>query len=163
SKEQFVLEYRSQSAPTPRWFYLQASPLLHNARGAVLVHVDINERKEAEEALRDREARIRAILDTAADGIITIDEKGIIDSVNHAAELMFGYRASEIVGQNVSTLMAPPYDQEHSEYLRRYLGTGEKRIIGIGREVMGKRRDGTVFPVGLAVSETGHLGSFTGI
>jgi two-component system CheB/CheR fusion protein len=138
---------------------------------------DITERKRAEETLRrneeqfklmaehasDREARLAAILNTAADAIITIDVRGAIQSVNAAAERMFGYAAIEMIGQNVKTLMPAPYRYEHDRYLARYLQTGEKHIIGTGREVEGRRKDGSTFPVDLAVSEVGHLKLFTGL
>ena len=124
----------------------------------------IVEHQQAEKSLRDREARLRAIIDTAVDAIITIDERGLIQSTNPATEKMFGYTTTELIGQNVSTLMPSPYREEHDGYLMRYLQTGVKRIIGIGREVSGRRKDGTVFPVELAVSEM-HAdgGRFTGI
>jgi PAS domain S-box-containing protein len=96
---------------------------------------------------------MRAILQTAVDGIITIDDQGRIESFNPAAERMFGYCAAEVVGRNVKALMPSPDHEQHDEYLRRYLATGEKRIIGIGREVMARRKDGTTFPVDLSVSE----------
>jgi len=138
---------------------------------------DITDRKRAEEALRkseersrqmadqarDREARLAAILNTAADAIITIDVHGAIQSVNAAAEQMFGYAPAEMIGQNVKTLMPAPYREEHDRYLARYLQTGEKHIIGIRREVDGRRKDGSTFPVDLAVSEVGHLNLFTGL
>jgi PAS domain S-box-containing protein len=124
---------------------------------------DMTELKQAEEALRVSEERIRAILNTAADAIITIDRRGIIDSVNPATVRMFGYTQDELLGQNVSILMPPPYRDEHDSYLARYLETGEARIIGVGRDVTGRRKDGSTFPIGLAVSEVDHLGLFTGI
>src|SRR5271166_2011376 len=102
-----------------------------------------------EELLKSRD-RIRAIVDTAVDGIITIDEQGTIESFNPAAERVFGYAAAEIVGQDVTILMPLPYRDEHDAYLNRYLRTGEKRIIGIGREVRGRRKDGSTFPMDLA-------------
>jgi two-component system, sensor histidine kinase len=119
----------------------------------------------AEAALRDSEARSTAILQTAVDGIITIDEHGTIASFNPAAERLFGYTADEVVGHNVNMLMPAPYRQEHDGYLARYRQTGEPHIIGIGRDVRGQRRDGTTFPMALAVSEM-HLDGrrmFTGI
>jgi PAS domain S-box-containing protein len=119
----------------------------------------------AEQALREREARLRAILDTTVDGIITIDAQGIIESFNLVAERIFGYAAAEVLGQEVSLLMPSPYREEHDGYLARYLRTGEKRIIGIGREVVGRRKDGATFPMDLAVSEVrlGNRRLFTGI
>jgi PAS domain S-box-containing protein len=106
----------------------------------------------AEAALRDSEARSTAIVQTAVDGIITIDERGLIASFNPAAERLFGYTADEIIGHNIRMLMPPPYREEHDGYLARYLRTGEPHIIGIGRDVRGQHRDGTTFPMALAVS-----------
>jgi PAS domain S-box-containing protein len=105
--------------------------------------------------LQDRESaeRLRAILETAVEGIITIDEKGVIESVNPAAEKIFGYDARELIGTNVSRLMPLPQRQEHDHYLANYLRSGQAKIIGIGREVTGQRKDGTLFPLDLSVSE----------
>src|SRR5436190_8017797 len=104
-------------------------------------------------ALVDSEERLRAILDTAVEGIITIDHRGIIESVNPAAAKIFGYQPAEIIGQNVNILMPSPYHEQHDEYLANYHRTGKARIIGIGREVSGRRKDGTVFPLDLSISE----------
>lgn len=116
-------------------------------------------------ALRESEAKSRAILDTAVDGIVTIDPAGRIMSFNLAAERLFGYRSAEVIGRNVSILMPDPYHSEHDDYLKDYLHTGLPKIIGIGRDVVARRNDGTVFPVYLAVSEVriGELRMFTGI
>ena len=103
--------------------------------------------------LGDTEERLRAILETAVEGIITIDERGIVESMNPAAEKTFGFKAEEVIGKNVSVLMPSPYREEHDGYLANYLRSGQARIIGIGREVLGQRKDGSVFPMDLAVSE----------
>lgn len=109
--------------------------------------------------------RLRAIVSTAVDGIITIDDKGIIETVNPAVEKLFGYVAEELVGHNIKILMPLPYRHEHDGYLHNYVTTGEKKIIGIGREVVGMRKDGTTFPMDLAVSQfwLGEKRMFAGI
>ena len=129
------------------------------------LRAEIAERQQAEEALRQSEARNRGIVETAVDGIITIDERGVIASFNPAAERIFGYRAAEVLGRNVAVLMPAPYHDEHDGYLARYLQTGERQIIGIGREVEGRRKNGSTFPMDLAVGETyvGEERIFTGI
>jgi two-component system, LuxR family, sensor kinase FixL len=124
----------------------------------------ISERRRAQEALRESSERLRAILETAVEGIITIDERGLIESFNPAAEKIFGYTAREAIRQNIKLLMPAPYRQEHDGYLDNYRQTGHAKIIGIGREVTGQRKDGTTFPMDLSVSEV-HLASrrlFTG-
>ena len=134
--------------------------------GFVLATVhDITRRKRAEEALAGQSARLAAIVETAVDAIITIDERGTIDSFNPAAERLFGYARNEVLGKNVSRLMPSPYHEEHDGYLAHYLTTGEKRVIGLGREVVAQRKDGTTFPMLLAVSEmrVGNRRMFTGI
>jgi two-component system sensor kinase FixL len=104
-------------------------------------------------ALVEREARLQSILETAPDAIIVIDEKGMIESYSAAAERLFGFLASEVVGRNVSILMPAPYRERHDGYLENYRRTGERRIIGIGRVVVGQRKDGTTFPMELSVGE----------
>ncbi|HEV2391386.1 MAG TPA: PAS domain S-box protein [Verrucomicrobiae bacterium] len=99
------------------------------------------------------EERLRAILQTAVEGIITIDDHGIIESINPAAEKTFGFRAEEVIGNNVSMLMPSPDRERHDGYLDNYLRTGHAKIIGIGREVVGRRKNGELFPMDLAVSE----------
>jgi PAS domain S-box-containing protein len=119
---------------------------------------------DASPALLDTEERLRAILQTAVEGIVTIDEQGIIESMNPAAEKIFGFKAEEVIGKNVSALMPSPYREEHDSHMANYLRTGHARIIGIGREVVGQRKDGSIFPMDLAVSEV-HLANrrlFTG-
>lgn len=108
---------------------------------------------------------LRAILQNAVDAIVTIDARGIVASANPATERLFQYSETEIVGKNVSILMPSPFRESHDDYLANYLATGEAKIIGIGREVVGQRKDGTTFPMHLAVSETtaGEDRMFTGI
>jgi two-component system, NarL family, sensor histidine kinase EvgS len=121
--------------------------------GTVLVFRDVTKEFATQEALRDSATRIQSILNTVVDGIISIDSQGIIGTINPAAERLFGYAAAEVVGQNVSMLMPEPYHHQHDDYLERYCATGEARIIGIGREVVGLRKDGSTFQMSLAVSE----------
>jgi PAS domain S-box-containing protein len=145
---------------------LTASPVRDSSGKVVSASViarDIGERKRAEQAVQDREERLRAILDTTLDAIITIDHSGIIRSVNAATERMFGYTAAEMIGHNVTMLMTAPYREAHAGYLARYLQTGEKHIIGTSREIEARRKDGSVLPVDLTVAEIEHLKLFTGI
>jgi sigma-B regulation protein RsbU (phosphoserine phosphatase) len=131
------------------------------SRRATLEHA-VEERTSA---LRESEARIRAILESAADGIITIDQQGIIDSFNAAATSIFGYTTEEVIGSSVTRLMPEPYRSQHDGFIRRYLDGGAPRVIGTGRETVGLRKDGTTFPMYLSVSEVvvGELRRFTGI
>lgn len=114
---------------------------------------------------RDTEARHRAIFETAVDAIITIDDRGTMESANPAAQRLFGHALAEMVGQNVSMLMPSPDRDRHDQYLANYLQTGQRKIIGIGREVVGLRKDGSTFPMDLAVSEMNIAGRrmFTGL
>ena len=115
-------------------------------------------------ALQEREARLQSILETAPDAIIVIDEHGTVESYSAAAQRLFGFTAEEAVGQNVKFLMPAPYRERHDSYLQRYLTTGERRVIGIGRVVVGQRKDGTTFPMELAIGEVVASGRrlFTG-
>lgn len=159
---------------------LTISPILDGNGRVVSISVtgrNITEKKRAEKALKaseerfrlaaaqaqEGEARLAAILNTAADAVITIDLRGVIQSINSAAERMFGYDAAEMIGNNVKMLMPAPYQAEHDLYLSRYQQAGKQHNIGISREVAGRRKDGSTFPVDLAVSEVGHLNLFTGI
>ena len=119
---------------------------------------DISERMRGEAEFRDREARILAILNTVLDGIITIDDKGIIENLNPAAERLFGYGSEEVVGRNVKILMPEPYRGEHDTYLKNYFDTGQTKVIGVRREVTGLRKNGSTFPMELAVSEIAVAG-----
>jgi len=106
-----------------------------------------------------------AVLETAVDAIVVINEQGLIQAFNRAAEQMFGYGRHEVVAKNIHILMPEPYSAEHDQYIQSYLATGRARIIGIGREAVGRRKDGTIFPIDLAVSEVidGKRRTFTGI
>ena len=131
--------------------------------GTSVIARDMSERKRMDAEVWKGRARLRAILDTAVDAIISIDGRGIIQTINPATERIFGYTAAELIGQNVKMLMPSPYYEEHDGYLARYQRTGEKRIIGIGREVQARRKDGTVFAIDLAVSEVEPGVLFTAI
>jgi two-component system sensor kinase FixL len=111
-----------------------------------------------------REAHLRSILETVPDAMIVIDERGIMQSFSSTAERLFGYAAGEVLGRNINALMPSPYRENHDSYLERYLRTGERRIIGIGRVVVGERKDGSTFPMELAVGEmrSGNRCYFTG-
>ena len=126
---------------------------------------DITERKKAEAELQARENRIRALVDTIVDGIVVIDHQGHIQTFNPAAERLFGYHSDEVKSKNIKMLMPEPYSSAHDRYLNNYLTTGERKIIGSGREVVGLRKDGSTFPMDLAVSAMEINGErmFTGI
>lgn len=119
---------------------------------------DISRRKEAERARNEHLAYRNAIVDNIVDGIVTINKRGIIDAFNPAAERIFGYNADEVRGHNVKILMPEPYRHAHDGYLDNYHRTGDARIIGIGREVEGLRKNGETFPMDLAVSEIVQAG-----
>lgn len=126
---------------------------------------DVTASRRVGQQLEAAETQWRSIVESAVDSIIVIDSRGRIETFNGAAERLFGYRAAEVRGRNVSLLMPPRYAREHDGYIHRYLATGEPRIIGIGREVEGQRKDGTVFPMHLSVAEMHVDGvtKFTGI
>jgi len=126
---------------------------------------DVSERWEAEEALRKERALLLAVVDTAIEGIITIDKIGTIITANPAVERIFGYSSRELIGENVKVLMPEPYHSEHDQYLENYRYTGYAKIIGTGREVLGRRKDGYLVPIELSVSETNTEGGviYTGI
>ncbi|MDH5772627.1 MAG: PAS domain S-box protein, partial [Rhodospirillaceae bacterium] len=133
---------------------LAAMPMSASSVNTVmLVARDTSERKRAVEALITRDDHLRGIMDTVIDGIVTIDSVGIVQSFNKSAERIFGFMAHEVIGKNISALMPEPYHSEHDGYLEKYNKTGKKNIIGIGREVIGQRKNGENFPMELSVSE----------
>lgn len=114
---------------------------------------DISWRKIAEGQLKDEAERLSAVMNTVLDGLITITDQGMIRSFNMSASRIFGYTPEEVIGQNVKMLMPDPYHSNHDTYLKNYLTTGDKKVIGIGREVSAKRKDGSVFPMELGINE----------
>jgi len=126
---------------------------------------DISERKAAVSQLQESESRLRAVIDTAVDGVIIINEQALIEDFNPACERLFGYRSDDVVGKNVKILMPKPYHDEHDGYMENYRSTGVRKIIGIGREVLGRRKDGSTFPMELSVGEARQGGKpvFVGI
>jgi two-component system, LuxR family, sensor kinase FixL len=146
---------------------LTVSPIRDDANriiGASKIARDITETRRAMAELAAREAHLRTILDTIPDAMVVIDERGTIQSFSVAAERLFGFRAAEVEGRNVKMLMPSPHQDNHDGYLHRYLTTGERRIIGIGRVVAGQRQDGSTFPMELSIGEV-HQGDrhlFTG-
>ena len=126
---------------------------------------DLTKRVRLEGELDASEARWRAVIDSAVDGIVVIDAHGSIEAFNPAAERLFGYTTADVLGHNVNMLMPSPYHEEHDTYLARYLATGRAKIIGLGREVQGRRKDGTTFPLHLSVGQITIEGErkFTGI
>jgi two-component system sensor kinase FixL len=132
--------------------------------GASRITRDITAEKTTTAAQRESAAQLQAILDTVPDGMIVIDERGVVQSFSATAERMFGCRSEEVLGRNISMLMPSPYREQHDAYIARYLATGERRIIGLGRVVAGQRKDGTTFPLELAVGEVVGAGRrlFTG-
>jgi two-component system sensor kinase FixL len=132
--------------------------------GASHVARDITAGQRAQAALREREAHLQSVLDTIPDAMIVIDPQGLIQSFSATAVRLFGYGEQEVAGRNVSMLMPSPYREQHDSYLARYLATGERHIIGTGRLVVGQRKDGTTFPMELAVGEmrSGNRRFFTG-
>lgn len=123
-------------------------------RGFAKIVSDITDRRAAEDAVRSRESHLQSILSTVPDAMVVIDDQGQIMSFSAAAERLFGYAEAELLGCNVCCLMPSPDRERHDSYIRRYLETGERRIIGIGRVVFAERKDGTTFPMELSIGET---------
>ena len=156
------VNFEAYYEPARMWFSVNAYPF---ENGLSIYFNDLTERHRVQKALRESEAKTRAVMETTVDGIITIGEERHIESFNQAAEEIFGYDEEEVLGRNVKMLMPEPYRSEHDCYLQNYREIGRRKIVGIGREMEGQRKDGTVFPMDLAVSEV-QLGGrriFTGI
>jgi PAS domain S-box-containing protein len=134
-------------------------------RGFLMVVRGVTKQKSSDMALSNSQALLRSVLDTTPDAIITISEGGLIESFSQSAETLFGYMADEVMGKNIKMLMPAPYREEHDGYLAHYRETGERRIIGIGRQVTAQRKDGRTFPINLSVDEINISGQrqFTGI
>jgi two-component system, LuxR family, sensor kinase FixL len=160
----FVADYRAlTSADIVNAFVFMLVGVGASWRGELLRRSRLAAATSAQEA-RARETHMKLILDTIPDAMIVIDERGVMQSFSAAAERLFGYSAAEVLGKNVKILMPTPYRESHDGYLDRYKLTGERRIIGIGRVVVGERKDGSTFPLELSVGEmkTGSERFFTG-
>lgn len=174
SSQPYELEYRLVGRGGARWFLERAVPVRDEGgwvsrwKGACTdIQELIENRRGRERAISDlqaREAHLSSILDSVPDAMIVIDETGIIQSFSAAAERLFGWPVDEAVGRNVAMLMPSPYREGHDGYIQRYLSTGERRIIGVGRVIVGERKDGSTFPMELALGEarSGARRFFTG-
>jgi two-component system sensor kinase FixL len=161
-----IYEAEFEYADAPRSMQVRYVPDIDatgRVQGFFALVNDITEIKQAEVEIREREQRLRIILETAPDVIITIGAHGEIIAFNRAAEVTFGYSADEAIGRNVSMLMPSPYREEHDGYLASYLETHESRVFGKRRQVPGRRKDGSTFPLELTVSEIDLRGLFVGI
>lgn len=138
---------------------------IDNRQLLLITFKDITERKGVKDQLQESQDTLKAVIKTAVDGIIIIDSRGRIQMANEAAQRLFGYELEELLNQNIKMLMPEPHQSQHDTYLDNYQRTGEEKIIGIGREVSGKRKDGRLFPIRLAVSkvETEHGRLFVGV
>jgi two-component system sensor kinase FixL len=147
-----VIHYRRDGEPrtiASQWSLWREGPW----SAVMVINNDITELKLAERDLFAREAHLKSILETVPDAMIVIDDRGLLQSFSTAAERLFGYAADEVLGKNIRMLMPSPYRENHDGYLERYYRTGERRIIGIGRVVVGERKDGSTFPMELSVGE----------
>lgn len=153
----FEVEYRiTRRDQEERWVWGRGRGVKSDGDETILLKgfiSDITDRKRAESELLEARAFSETVVETAAEAVITIDTNGSIETFNRAAQQMFDYTLNEVRGENVRTLMPDPYRSEHDEYISRYLSTNDPKIIGIGREVSARRKDGTKFPIHLSVSE----------
>jgi len=133
---------------------ISLTPISIDSGQYVIAHViDQSEQQDIKQSLTESENLLHAVIENAVDGIISIDARGIVEAMNPAAARLFGYTKEEVVGQNVKMLMPEPYRAEHDGYLKNYQESGKAKIIGIGREVQGRRKDGSLFPFYLSVSK----------
>jgi PAS domain S-box-containing protein len=151
-----------------KWIDVCARPIKGNdgkLKAIVASAHDIQDLKDVEKDLEESKARAQAILETTIDGIVTVDEDGIILSFNRSAERIFGYSEEEILGKNVKELMPDTHRYRHDSFMERYFETGERRVVGFRRELVGRRKDGKLFPMELSVSEVKWHGNriFTGV
>ncbi|WP_342241151.1 PAS domain-containing sensor histidine kinase [Inquilinus sp. OTU3971] len=163
--DSFQLDYSFPGPAGPLWFRCTgARPAGGTREGVVVLHAEVTDARAAQATAEAREAHLRSILETIPDAMVVIDAQGLIQSFSSTAERLFGYTSEEVHGRNVNMLMPSPYREAHDGYLARYFATGERRIIGIGRVVVGRRRDGGTFPMELAVGEVSREGHslFTG-
>ena len=165
ANRKFSLLLRSGEERVIDWFQKPIFDADHKILGLICLGHDVTDGERMREALNASENRAQGVLATAVNAIITISERGIIETVNVATERVFGYTKEEMIGQNVSMLMPEPYRDQHDAYLATYKRTGHRKIIGIGREVIAKRKDGSVFPIDLSVGEVvlPNARIFTGI
>lgn len=149
--------------PDGSWIESLSRPM--SGGRTVITYTDITSLKQTQHDLQDKATRLNAVLDNALDGVITINESGSIESFNRGAELLFDYRADEVVQRNIRMLMPEPFGTAHDRYLRHYLNTGERHVIGSRREVEGLKRKGETFPLEVSVSEIwiGNRHLFIGI
>jgi len=157
ARRPFIMEYRLRRHDGEyRWISDTGRPR-QDSRGFFTGYIgscmDVTESRRIMEALAESESRLRSILESAVEGIITIGERGIIESVNGATEKLFGYTAAEMIGEKVSILMPYPYREEHDPFLGNHRHAHKPKIIGVSREISGRRKDGSVFPIELSVSE----------
>lgn len=151
-RDEFTLEARTEDGVQKFFLVTTAlTPALHESL-TLLLFKDVTEKKIADRDLLQSQRTLEAVINTAVDGIIIIDERGIIQMVNQAASRLFGYDKQEMAGRNVNLLMPAPHAEQHNGYIHNYLQTGIGKIIGIGREVEGRRKDGNLFPFKLGVS-----------
>src|SRR5574337_1128338 len=141
------------------WYLMRLRPyrtVEDRIDGVVVTFVDIGERRRAEDALRESETRLRAIINGVADAIITVGKRGVIQAVNSATLAMFGYAEEELVGRAVSEILLDPSQDQSEGYIERYVRTGEAGVVGVNREIQGRRKDGASFPAEIMVTDIQH-------